>query len=139
MPSLKPKLSQKQNEFCNHYVLLGNASEAYRKSYNAIRMSSTTINSRSCELMKNGKITARINELQQQAQDKFEITLEGQVSRYLHLFNRAEYDVEDPKQKIELMVKILSRLDKIGGLENHNLIDNQRDIIIRLDEKDMPA
>ncbi len=57
------KLTQKQEAFCLAYLETGNASEAYRRSYNAERMSPPTIWRKACELMSNGKVKARIAEL----------------------------------------------------------------------------
>ncbi|WP_313397130.1 terminase small subunit [Stutzerimonas nitrititolerans] len=56
-------LTQKQEAFCIAYLKLGNASEAYRQSYNAERMKPESINRKAKELLDNGKIAARLEEL----------------------------------------------------------------------------
>jgi phage terminase small subunit len=56
-------LTQKQELFCITYIKIGNASESYRQAYNASNMKDVTINKRSSELMANGVIAGRINEL----------------------------------------------------------------------------
>lgn len=58
-------LTQKQEIFCLAYIETGNASEAYRKAYNAGRMKAGTIHARASELMADGLITVRIAELRQ--------------------------------------------------------------------------
>ena len=58
------KLTPKQEKFCQIYVTTGNASEAYRSSYNASKSKDTTIHRRAKELLDNSKISARIGELQ---------------------------------------------------------------------------
>ena len=58
------KLTPKQEKFCNLYLETGNASEAYRQSYSCSNMKDATINTKACELLKNGKVTVRVRELQ---------------------------------------------------------------------------
>ncbi|MGW8157396.1 MAG: terminase small subunit [Desulfoprunum sp.] len=58
------KLTPKQETFCLAYLETGNASEAYRQSYNPPKMSPKTVNEASCRLLANGKIAARIKEIQ---------------------------------------------------------------------------
>ena len=53
------KLTPKQEGFCLSYIETGNASEAYRRNYNAENMAEATINSRAYELLQNGEITVR--------------------------------------------------------------------------------
>ena len=57
-------LTVKQEKFCLAYVECGNASEAYRRVYSCERMKPATINRKAKELMDNGKIAARVLELQ---------------------------------------------------------------------------
>jgi len=57
------KLTPKQESFCLAYLETGNATEAYRRSYNPPKMSPKTVNEASCRLLANGKIAARIEEL----------------------------------------------------------------------------
>ena len=57
-------LTQKQEMFCNYYLECGNASEAYRRAYSADNMKTETINTKACELLRDGKITGWVGELQ---------------------------------------------------------------------------
>jgi phage terminase small subunit len=61
------KLLQKQEKFCQHYFKNGNATKAYKHAYNAEKMKPATINRKAFELLENGKITARLEELNQKA------------------------------------------------------------------------
>ena len=133
-------LTVKQNNFCQNYVLTGNASEAYRLSYDAENMKTETIHRKSTELMQHGLVSARIQELQKDVQATYEITLDSQISKYNQLFEAAGTDIQEPRQRIDSKIRILSRLDKICGLESP-VADKpgNRDIIIVLDEKDMRA
>lgn len=72
-------LTQKQEKFCLEYIKTGNASEAYRQSYDCSNMQAKTINERSCRLLKECKISARIAELkktvEQKIKKKFDIEI----------------------------------------------------------------
>ena len=57
------KLTPKQESFCLAYLETGNASEAYRTSYDASKMKPDTVHRSSKELLDNPKITARLQEL----------------------------------------------------------------------------
>ena len=132
-------LTVKQYNFCQQYMLTGNASEAYRLSYNAANMKSESIHRRATELMANGKVAARIQELQRQAQVNFDITLDGQVSRYMQLLTAAGTEIEEPRHRIDSMTRILTRLDKICGLEANTDNHGTGGLTIIIDEKDLLA
>lgn len=74
-------LTPKQEKFCLTYLETGNASEAYRQVYNTSNMKKTTIGRKAFELLENGKITARINELQAPAIKKAELTVENHLRK----------------------------------------------------------
>lgn len=72
------ELTVKQEKFCMFYIEeLCNASKAYRKAYNAKNMKPETINKRASELLKNGKVTGRIEELQKNIQERHNITVDS--------------------------------------------------------------
>lgn len=60
-------LTPKQENFCLAYLETGNASEAYRRAYDAENMKAATIHSRASELLDNSEITARLAELNKSA------------------------------------------------------------------------
>lgn len=66
-------LTKKQEDFCNNYILTGSLSEAYRLSYSCEMMKDSTINRKASELFKNGNITARIKELQNELKSHSDI------------------------------------------------------------------
>lgn len=66
----RKELTQKQERFALAYIETGNASEAYRKAYDASRMKPETINKRASELLADGAVTGRVGELRQAAFDK---------------------------------------------------------------------
>lgn len=69
-------LTPKQEKFCLVYLETGNASEAYRQSYEAGRMKPRVIEQRAHDLLKNGKIAVRLAELRQAAQQRNDITVD---------------------------------------------------------------
>lgn len=56
-------LTPKQEAFCLAYVETGNASEAYRCTYNAAMMKPTSIRVKASELMSDPRLLARVKEL----------------------------------------------------------------------------
>lgn len=60
------ELTPKQERFCRHYVEIGNASEAYRLSYNCANMKQSTIWRNASALLDNNKVATRIAELQKE-------------------------------------------------------------------------
>ena len=72
-------LTPKQEAFCLAYLETGNASEAYRRSYDAENMKPETVNRSAKELIDNHKITARLDEL------RAPVVEEAKVSLALHL------------------------------------------------------
>ena len=69
------KLTPKQENFCYKYIETGNASKAYRQSYDAENMKPATINRKAKELLDNGKIAARIITLYEANQKRHEVTV----------------------------------------------------------------
>lgn len=83
-------LTPKQEAFCLAYLETGNASEAYRRCYNASRMKPATVNKRANELLSKGVITGRLDELRKPAVEKAQMTLEGHLKRLADLSDAAE-------------------------------------------------
>lgn len=85
-------LTPKQEKFCQEYIKTGNASEAYRRAYDTKKSKESTINRRAKELLDDGKITARLKELQQPAIEKAEMTLERHLNDLKAIRNAAFKD-----------------------------------------------
>lgn len=82
-------LTPKQEAFCLAYLETGNASEAYRRAYNAENMKPETINRNAKALMDNSKIAARLAELRAPALKKAQMTLEGHLADLQMLRDKA--------------------------------------------------
>ena len=77
------KLTQKQDKFAMAYVETGNASEAYRRCYNVgEKTKDETVWVKACELLKNGKVAARVVELQAGHQRRHEVTVDSLTAEY---------------------------------------------------------
>lgn len=83
-------LTQKQEMFCISYIETGNASEAYRRSYDAKKMSETSVWRKAKELIDNGKVSARIQELRAPAVKAAQITLEQHLADLKALRDKAD-------------------------------------------------
>lgn len=78
-------LTMKQEAFCLKYVETGNASAAYRNAYDASGMLPATVNKRASELLANGEITGRVDELKQAMLDRHHITRERVLREYARI------------------------------------------------------
>ena len=71
----KRKLTPKQQRFVQEYLVTSNASEAYRRAYDAEKMSPAVINVKASELLKNGKVTVSLQELSEASMTETVVTL----------------------------------------------------------------
>ena len=108
------KLTPKQEAFVQAYIETGNASEAYRRSYDAGNMKPETVNSRAKELLKNGPITVRIELLQSKAEKRHSITVDD-ILRELEEARTMAATQERPQ--VSAMVAASMGKAKLLGLE----------------------
>ena len=73
---MSSELTPKQEAFCLRYIETGDASEAYRLSYDAENMKPVTINRKAKELLDNGKIAARLRALREMHVERHIVTVE---------------------------------------------------------------
>ena len=69
----KNELTIKQEKFALEYILTGNASEAYRRAYDAENMLNRTINRKATDLLKHEKVSSKIAELKKEMVKKYEV------------------------------------------------------------------
>ncbi|MCT8565509.1 terminase small subunit [Glaesserella parasuis] len=83
-------LTPKQEKFCQLYIELGNASEAYRQSYDCSKMSNEVIAVKASELLnKNGNVTVRLEELKKGHQQRHNITVDNLLGKLERIYNEA--------------------------------------------------
>lgn len=70
-------LTVKQEKFVQKYIELGNASEAYRQSYDAENMKEKQIWEESSKLKDNPKVAQRVKELKAQHAKRHEVTVDS--------------------------------------------------------------
>lgn len=109
-------LTPKQENFCLAYLETGNASEAYRRSYDAEKMSDATVNRSAKELMDNPKITARVAELRKPAVEAAQVSLETHLNDLKRL-----RDLAEGEGKYSAAVSAEVARGKASGLYTENL------------------
>lgn len=72
-------LTVKQENFCQGVAKGLTYSDAYRQAYNASKMKMETINRKAVELMSNGKVSARVEELKRRALQRYDLTVDDIV------------------------------------------------------------
>ncbi len=82
-------LTQKQEAFALAYFETGNASEAYRRSYNAENMSPNVIHNKASALMAKGDVRVRIEQLRAKAETASVMSRQEALER-LSTFARAD-------------------------------------------------
>lgn len=73
------KLTPKQEAFCLSYLETSNASESYRRCYNAGKMKIEGIWVNACKLLASTKVALRVAELQALAAKRNEITIDDLI------------------------------------------------------------
>jgi len=102
MPKLK---SPKQEAFAQHYVLTGNASEAYRKAYSTKTKNDATVYQNASKLLRDAKVAPRVKELQQaaseQAEKKFRVDADWMLNRLKEIDEMDVADIMDDAGNIK--------------------------------------
>lgn len=73
-------LTPKQEKFSTLYIETGNASEAYRQSYDAEGMNDNSVGKTAHELLKNPKVAQRIEELRAEHRERHKVTVDRIVA-----------------------------------------------------------
>lgn len=118
-------LTIKQEAFCQAYIETGNASEAYRTAYAADKMKPETINRKAKEQLDNGKIAARIAELQGEIKKRHNVTVDSLIKE-LEEARQSALTAETPQSSAAVAATMgkakLTGLDKVivelhGGIK----------------------
>jgi len=120
----------KQARFAEKYVEHGNAARAYREAgYECSKWADNTVYVEACRLLKNPKVTAKIDQLQRTARRKHNITLDGLTEQYERVMQMAEQ-----KGDTSTMKAALDSLAKLHGVwvdksENRDVTDQHTEAI----------
>ena len=101
-------LTIKQEAFCQAYVKLGEKTAAYREAYSCANMKPETIHVKANELFNVGKVTVRVQELQNELKERNNITIDEIVGNLADMlqFDLAElYDGNGNLKKIHQIPK----------------------------------
>ena len=124
---MKP-LTPKQEKFAQLYVELGNASEAYRRSYDVSDSTSNeVIHVKASELLSNGNVSVRVEELQNALKTKHNITQEWIIEQhkeiiewYKELKELARRDdlTKEQKSRVYMLKDLIKGSDYRGSLDS---------------------
>lgn len=114
-------LTPKQDNFCRLYIELGNASEAYRQSYDAEDMNDHTVNRKAKELLDNGKIAARLEQIRSDHMKRHNLTV-GDLLKELEEARQAALGAENPQSSAAVAATMGKA--KLLGLDKQ-VIDHQ--------------
>jgi phage terminase small subunit len=73
----KSKLTPKQEAFALAYVETGNASEAYRRSYNIKSSTPQAVWVSACRVLADAKVSLRVAQLQERAVKRHDVTIDS--------------------------------------------------------------
>lgn len=121
------KLTVKQENFCIAYLKTSNASEAYRKAYNAKNMKVNTIKSKAYHLMQKDYIRATIGILRSKVEDESILTFK-EIQKMLSERAKEELNADG--------LKSIDILNKMAGFYEIDNNQKKSDIIIVGDIKE---
>lgn len=122
------KLTPKQRKFAEEYVNTGNASEAYRRAYDVGESTSNDVIAvKASELLSNGNISVRVNELQKKEAEDFQITRKEVADGYFKMIKSWEYLMDlaakenltkEQKAKFYLLKEMVKGSDYRGAYDS---------------------
>lgn len=138
------KLTSKQETFCKEYISNGgNATQAYKKAYDCSKMKDKTINENASRLLKDSKVIARLKDLQEPFQKRFEYTMEQSFKKFNELQELALKRISitgSPNPDVANAIKCEENKAKLCGLyatEKVEVNSNIKKIFItKADEKE---
>lgn len=107
-------LTPKQERFCQTYLELGNASEAYRQSYSAAKMKPETVNSKAWLLLHKVEIRARLDELRAPVVKRHTLTVDRLIHKLEAAYERALADGQ-----LSACVSAVMGMARLAGLDKH--------------------
>lgn len=112
------KLTPKQEKFCQKYIEIGNASEAYRQSYDCENMKDETVNVKASELLNNGKITVRLKELKTEHAKRHNTTVDDLLNELEDIKEQALLD-----GNLQVAFNVVMGKGKILGLAKQSQVE----------------
>jgi len=94
----KKRLTSKEEIFCQFYAELGNASNAYREAYSCKNMKPATITNNAYNLLKKSDISARIEEIRSEINERSMLKKEDAVRELANIVNARITGIGDIKE-----------------------------------------
>ena len=117
------KLTPKQEAFVLAYIETGNASEAYRRAYNAENMSEKVIHNKASDLLKRGDIRVRVEALQKHHQQRHAVTVDSLTNELIedrelaHKNEQASAAIAATMGKAKLHGLLKDKIEHSGDVE----------------------
>lgn len=130
---MEEQLTEKQEKYCQAYLICGNQSAAYRIAFDAEDSNVNTVAVEACRLHANPNVTLRIDELRKEAYERNKMT----VDEVLHgMAEMARFDIADLYDENGVLLP-LHKMPKtarqmIEGIDVDELyvtIDGKREIV----------
>lgn len=126
-------LTEQQEKFCRVFVETGNASESYRQSYKAEKMSANSIAREASLMLDNPKVTQRLNQLRETHTKRHAITVDTLLEKLNRVFDVAmdtgDGEVKRPAQAAAATQAVMAQA-KLLGLDKQ-LIELSGEIGVR--------
>lgn len=118
-------LTPKQEKFALKYVETGNASEAYRQSYNAENMQPDSIHVNASKLLSDAKVALRVEELQSAHRERHDVTVDSLTLKASEVFTGAmeAQQFGAARGALDLQAKL------------HGLITNKQDVKVGMSDE----
>jgi len=117
-------LTDKQENYCQAYVVCGNQSAAYRIAYDAEAMNVHSVAQEACRLHANPDIASRIKEIQKEAYERNKITIDEIVRNLAGMMRFDIADLYDDDGKLlPLRQMPLEARQMINQLDTDELFD----------------
>ncbi len=127
------KLTPKQEAFARFYVETGNASEAYRRAYDAENMSPETIKVKASQLLAQDNVAVTVRAIQGEAAQRHDITLDKLTFMAMEAYQQAKDD--GSAKGADAMVKAVAQISRMHGFDVKER-DNKRDPFEDMDARD---
>ncbi|SHI01856.1 terminase small subunit [Desulfofustis glycolicus] len=99
------QLSPKQEQFAMEFVVTGNASEAYRRTYPRARnWKEGSVHVNASKLLSNANVQLRVEELKEAARSRHEVTIDSVVAEYDAIIKMA-LEMKQPSPAITAITK----------------------------------
>ncbi|HBH12614.1 MAG TPA: hypothetical protein DDX29_05835 [Clostridiales bacterium] len=125
-------LTPKQESFSQLVVKYGDYSKAYRESYNSENMKPETVWRKAKELVDNGKVTARIVELQTELKDKNIADTKALLRFWTNSMNNTVLEMKDRLRASEMLAKHLGMFTE--KIQINSVEDKMKELYRRADQ-----